>query len=89
MEWRKIPTDKHVYGTIYREHHRDLIVFSTMTDLDGQFTSRPTILTEWGFKGLDYPIIGSETTYDSLDENKNRINEQTKYWLCVGIDTKD
>ena len=89
QDYIEIPTDKHVYFTIYNEHAKDLAVFASFTDTDRQYGARAKIMTVWGFKGKDFPIMKSEITYDHLDDKRKRVNEQIKYWLCVGVVPED
>lgn len=68
-----IKTDKHVYGAIYREHCESLAVFGTCTAPEGDQLlgiSLPFMLTEWGFRGSDAPIIKSEARKDSMDQKE-------------------
>ena len=68
MPVRWIKTNQHVYGTIYREHHKEFSVLGSCTAPDGNpqlGLSDPYILTEWGFKGADEPIIKSILTKES------------------------
>jgi hypothetical protein len=67
-----IETDKHVYGAIYREHCKDLQPFGTISDLSGAY-GRPLMMTEWGFKNADFPIMKIEQFKDK---------EETKFYLC-------
>lgn len=66
-----IKTDKHVYGAIYREHYEDFSVFGTCTAPEGNpqlGISLPYILTEWGFKNADEPLIKSIATKKSFKQ---------------------
>lgn len=63
VEW--IETDKHVYGTILRQHQKQCGVFSSVTDKNGIF-GEPLVLTEWGFKNADYPIVKAETRFGDV-----------------------
>jgi hypothetical protein len=56
---RWVPTDKHVFGALWREHHEALTPFGCFSNPDGTSPighGYPEMLTEWGFKGADYPI---------------------------------
>lgn len=61
LEVRWVETTHEVYRAIYDEHHEAFGVFATCTDIDGsQFGGgQRYILTEWGFKGSEIPIIKS------------------------------
>ena len=87
MDHRKIETTYQVWKQI-KESHPELVVFSSYSAPDGDMFGDPSkcvMMTEYGFKGCDYPIIGSKTTWDNNGELK-RENEQHKYWFCVGVD---
>ena len=58
-KWKKI--HKYTYWQIYDQFQDDLTVFATLTDMDGRY-GRPTILTSWGFKNSDYPLIKTVRT---------------------------
>lgn len=80
VKW--IPTDKHVYGAIYREHHKELQVFGTCTAPEGNprlGISKPYIMTEWGFRDADEPIIKSEARKDSFHQEEYDY----KYFIAV------
>ena len=79
MKW--IPTNKHVYGAIYREHYEDFAVFGSMTAPEGDLSlgyPNPRIVTEWGFKDADEPIIRSAGTKNSLDQKEYDY----EYWIA-------
>lgn len=61
MTTRWIETTLEVYAAIYRQHHGDLILMETLTDIDGRFGD-PRILTVWGFKDADCGLIKSVGT---------------------------
>lgn len=66
-------TDKHVYGAIYREHCEALTVFGSCTAPDGDprlGIVNPYILTEWGFKGSDDPVIRSIATKEDRHQKE-------------------
>ena len=69
MSIKWIPTDKHVYIAIYREHYKGLVVFGSCSAPEGNPTlglMNPYMLTEWGFKGSDEPIIKSIGKKESI-----------------------
>lgn len=90
MEYRKIPTSYEVYRTILNEHHEQLSVFSSFSAPDGDSFGNPDqarMMTEWGFKTADCPIMGAESTWDIDRANVLiRNNEAHRYWLCLPID---
>jgi len=78
--WKK--TDKHVYATIYREHCKELFVFSSFSDPSGWSpigNGRPRMITEWGFKDSDFPLIKSIGT--KKDEDQSEYDYQ--YFIAV------
>jgi hypothetical protein len=91
MEHKKIPTTKDVWQAIRTAHGDALGVFASFSNPDGMFmgfSGRGEMMTEYGFHGADCPIIGAETTWDIDEEvSGKRSNEQTRYWLCVAIES--
>jgi len=57
--WKQ--TSAEVYAVIWARHKSDLTVFATFTDSTGDgyefSTGRPEVLTEWGFKDSETPLI--------------------------------
>lgn len=71
-----VPTDKHVYFAIYNEHRDALTVFGTISYPEGsEHSPRREMMTEWGFKGTNFPIIKCHT-----------IEGVHKYYLAAIID---
>jgi len=60
-EYKWIPTTLEVYLAIYNQHKDSFSVFETLTDMEGRF-GVPRIVTAWGFKTADAPLIRSEAT---------------------------
>ncbi len=60
--WHEITGE--TYRQIYRELVEEFSVFATITNLgEPTMPELPKmILTEWGFKGQDFPLIKSEIT---------------------------
>jgi len=90
--YKKITTTPEVWAVI-RASHPELKVFSTYSAPEGDQFGDPDVckmMTEYGFDGCNYPIIGAETTWDRDPDPKSykRQNEKTIYWLCVGIDNE-
>lgn len=86
VKWVK--TDKHVYGAIYREHGGNFQVFGTCTEPDGHPNIRngkPFMLTEWGFKNADDPIIKSEASKKSVDQK----DFDYEFFIAVYINDED
>lgn len=87
-EYKKIITSREVWAVI-RARHTDLKVFGSYSAPDGdEFDPEQCrMMTEYGFDGCDFPIIGSETTWDkNHDKPHERLNEKHVFWLCVAID---
>lgn len=60
-------TTEAVYNAVYSQHRNDLCVHGTITET-GDYNGAPRIMTEWGLKGADYPLIkydirGDEKTF--------------------------
>jgi len=57
--WKE--TSVEVYSVIWARHHKELCVHSSFTDPTGTgydfSTGHPEIITEWGFKNSERPII--------------------------------
>lgn len=70
-KWKKL--HKYTYWQIYDQFKDKFVVFATLTDMDGQY-GRPTIMTQWGFKNSDYPLIKSYQTkeYNHKDHRFNK-----------------
>lgn len=91
MEHRRIYTSAEVYAVIMARHRQQLKVFSTYSAPEGDSSlNRGIMLTEWGFDGEDYPIVGAETTWD-IDQERPylRNNEKHWYWLCIATPEAD
>ena len=54
---RWIETTREVYAAIYREHIGQLDVFATISRPEDDWYGDRQMMTEWGFKGADYPLI--------------------------------
>ena len=88
MSVKWIKTDKHVYGAIYREHRKDMSVFGSCTAPDGDIRlgfENPYILTEWGFKDADEPVIKSIATKESFDQK----DYDYEFFIAVFINDND
>lgn len=95
MSGTKLTTTGDVYWAILKAHANDLTVFETFSDPDGSFTggSRGEVLTVWGLKGSDFPIMGARTTWDIVrveiggaDWVATRANQVTEFWLCKNLE---
>jgi hypothetical protein len=76
-------TDKHVYGAIFREHQKSFQVFGSFTNMEpSHLSSQPEILTEWGFKGADYPLIKIIIRWE---HGKRDTTETVEFYLAVPI----
>ena len=75
---RWVYTDKHVFHAIYLQHSDEFSVFGTFSDPDGTSPigcGMPRMMTEWGFKGADYPTIKHERTQQDGEWNHH-------YWIA-------
>ena len=90
--YKKIPTSPEVWAVI-RARHPELKVFSTYSAPDGDSFGNPDeckMMTEYGFEGCDYPIIGYEVTWDkNYDKTYERLNEKRIFWLCIPLVDSD
>lgn len=85
MEIKWYPTDKHVYGAIYREHYEEFSVFESFTAPEGspEFgVMLPRIETSWGFKNSETPIIKSIATKESVDQKEYDY----EYFIAIIVD---
>jgi len=62
-----VQTTSEVYFAIRRQHSEDLRVHGTITRID-EWESETRLMTEWGLKDADYPLIkidqrGAEVSY--------------------------
>lgn len=91
-EYKKIPTTYETWKAI-NISHPELKVFSSYSAPDGDCFGNPDkceMMTEYGFDGCDYPIIGARTTWDRDSEKPyKRTNESHSYWLCIGVKQDD
>lgn len=88
MEYKKIPTTPEVYAVIVARHRSDLTVFESYSNPSGHCplgSGQPEMLTSFGFRGSDFPIIMARTTWEIGEVQHKRYNEKTEYWLCSGI----
>ena len=57
--WKE--TSAEVYAVIWARHRKELSAFASFTDMSGQgyefSTGKPEVLTEWGFKDSESPIL--------------------------------
>lgn len=83
----RIATSAEVWAVI-RARHPDMVVFGSFSDPDGSFSggSRGQMMTEYGFRNCEIPLLRAETTWDIGPEGSHeRLNEQHKYWLSVPL----
>ncbi len=89
MEHKKVTTSIEVYAVIRAKHGDELQVFSSYSAPDGDYYGNPDqgrMFTEWGFKGAECPIYGSEHRWDiDRDKPHNRNNQTSEYWLCIPV----
>lgn len=83
-----IKTTWEVYGSIYKQHHEDLVVFSSFTNPYGDFQGgggRPEIYTVWGFRNSDHPLIRSIGTKEDIEQK----DFEWKYFIAATKKEKD
>lgn len=87
-DYKKIPTSAEVWLAI-KERHPELVVFDSYHKEYGYAHGNPDkcmMQTAHGFIDSDYPIIYAEKTWDKPKKVfDKKLNENCKYWLCVGI----
>ena len=77
-DYRTVETSREVWAVI-RARHPELVPFGTASFEGDMFTS-------YGFSDADFPIMEARTTWDpDPDRPGHRINEQSRFWLCVPI----
>jgi len=88
-DYKKIETSSEVYSAIFTKHRKDLVTFSTYSTPDGDpfgNMQQGLMLTSWGIKGSDFPLIEAQTTWDidrTPGNQYKRNNEAHQYWLCL------
>jgi len=86
--WHHINTSAEVWAVLHARHRKELTVFATFSDPDGEYTGRSQgcMETTYGFKGCEYPLMEARTTWTIDPEQPHkRIDEQHQYWLCLPI----
>ena len=90
---RYIPTSAEVIACIRIKHDKDLRVFSSFSDPDGTWQGGPgyhgRMETEYAFAFQSIPLFKIEATWDIPVYGNKRMNEETKYWLCVAEKEED
>ena len=78
-----IRTEHAVYAAIYAVHHKDLTVYATHTCSEGgcEFHSESHVMTEWGFKDADGPLIRSE--------GRGPENRRWDYYIAQSMEGRD
>ena len=93
LEYKRLATSAEVWAVIRAKHSEDLGVFSTISEPEGSpygDSRHCRMMTEYGVYGADTPIIGAETTWQKHPVNeRERVDETTKYWLCVVNNNED
>lgn len=88
MHYKKIKTSAEVWAVI-KAAHPDLVVFSTVSNPEGDphgSLNDCRMMTEYGFKESDFPLLGANTTWSKdLMEGYERTDMETEYWLCAVI----
>ena len=82
-----IKTDKHVYGAIYREHGNDFQVFGAFTNMQpSELSYQPEIMTEWGFKNANRPMIKLVTKWE---HGKRETTETVEFYIYCAKETEE
>lgn len=69
MKW--IETTKEAYSAISMHHRDELTVFGSFSNPEESSRfGKPEMMTEWGFKNSDFPIIKSVATKESDDQKE-------------------
>lgn len=58
VKW--VETTREVYAAIFRQHIGQLTAFGTISNSEDGYYGERHMMTEWGFKGADYPLIKHE-----------------------------
>jgi len=70
--WKE--TSQEVYAVIFARHKKDLSPHSSFTDMTGTgyhfSTGRPEIMTEWGFRDSETPLLKILQTKESEEEKE-------------------
>lgn len=78
-----IQTSPEVYSVIYVRHKKELVVHSSFSDPTGNghtfSTGKPEMVTEWGFKDADTPLIKAV----SIKDNEQVKDYETNYFIYL------
>jgi hypothetical protein len=76
-----IETSAEVYAVIFAKHKKQLGPHASFTDMDGNgwhFSSgKPEIMTEWGFKDAEYPLLKIVQT----KEDRHQEEWDSKFYI--------
>lgn len=81
-----IETSPEVYAVIRARHYADMGVYSSYSNPTGDCPigrGHPEMVTEWGFKNGDGPILKARTTWQRGEKEWERVNEKHEYWLVL------
>ena len=88
MAWVEIP--QKLYAEIYNQFEDDLQVFGSCTHLENCSIYDAKILTEWGFRDADRPLIRSVHKPESqVNIPENSMDWEHKYYIYKAIEDKD
>lgn len=70
MRW--IKTNEYVYNTIWLAHNKEFTVFGAFTCVEGgsPLSENPHMMTEWGFKDSEFPLMKNEQRKESRDQKQ-------------------
>ena len=81
MNGKWIKTTKEVYFNIYETHKEDLGVFSSFSNpTPSHLQHTCEMMTEWGFKNSDFPIIKYQRRWD---HEAGTDSATTEYFLFL------
>lgn len=67
----RVPTTSAVFESL-KSNDPPLVPFGSFSDPCGYF-GKPKMYTAWGFEDADYPIIETESSWDSVDGSQENL----------------
>ena len=92
LAYRKVYTSAEVYAVIRARHAADMTVFGTISEPDGNpwgDSDDCRMLTEWGIKGHDVPLIGIDQRWSKDAAQSGHRDDTYTYWLCSAINSEE
>ena len=81
MSW--IPIEEELYFTIFHKYDKELAVFGACTHLENDSRFNAHILTEWGFRWSEHPLIKRDLKPDSQVLPGKHTDWPVKFFLFV------